>query len=236
MQKILKIFILSIVITTIFNINVTSYAEDMPEKIYYINKNLDLIPQDKKANRKVILITIDDGPSNQSKEILNTLLKHKAPAIFFINGNHHKEYPENINIEFKAGFTIGNHTWSHPNLKKLSLDKAKKEISSNTELIEKITGAKPTFFRPPYGVITPEIKNMVKKDGMLSMNWSGAAKDWEKSTKDKKVFMKNVLDSLHSGEILLLHEHPWTAKYLDELLVEIESRGYTFADPKKIIY
>ena len=120
------------------------------------------------------------------------------------------------------------------NLSKTSKDNVNKEIDSNTKLIKKITGEDPAFFRPPYGVSNKYVRDTVKKDGMIFMNWSGAAKDWEKNTRDEKVFTSNVTKYLHPGEILLIHEHEWTAKYLDDLLTELEKKGYTFIDPKDI--
>ncbi len=201
---------------------------------YYINKNFDLIPNDKNTNKKVILITIDDGPGKTDKDLIAILNKHNAKAIFFINGIHDKTNPGNIKMLFDAGFAIGNHTWSHPNLKKTKNETVKKEINDNTELIAKITGENPKFFRPPFGISTPYAKDLIKKDGMIFMNWSGAAKDWEKNAKDKKVFTKNVMGNLHNGEILLLHGHLWTVKYLDDLLTAIELKGYTFVDPNQI--
>ncbi len=209
-----------------------SYATVIPG--YHINKNIDLVPNDPKGNKKVILITIDDGPSKYGRDMVATLLRHKAPAIFFINGIHDKDNVGNIAFESKLGFYIGNHTWDHANLTKIKKEKVQKEIDDNTKLITKETGKAPKFFRSPFGMGNSYIKNLVKKDGMISMNWSGAAKDWEKSTRDKKVFLKNVMADLHPGEILLIHEHEWTSKYLDELLTTLEAKGYTFLDPNQI--
>ena len=202
---------------------------------YHVSSNYDLVANDKKNTSKVILITIDDGPSKYSRGMADTLIKHKAKAIFFINGTHDKDNPGNIAYEAKLGFTIGNHTWDHPNLKLVkSNDKIKKEIDDDIALITKITGSAPKFFRSPFGVSSTYSRELVKKENMLSMTWSGAAKDWEKSARDEKVFMKNITGPLHPGEILLIHEHEWTAKYLDDLLTTLADKGYTFADPSDI--
>lgn len=225
-------YFISILIITLLS-PAFSYAELKTE--YHINKNFDIIPNDKNANKKVILITIDDGPSKYSKDMVNTLLRHNAKAIFFINGIHNKNYPNNITFEANSGFIIGNHTWDHLNLKKeKNIEKIKKEIINNTNLISKLTGSDPIFFRPPYGVNTQYVKDLIKKNNMISMNWSGSAKDWGKNTKNEKIFMNNVLTNLHPGEILLIHEHEWTAKYLDKLLTMLENKGYEFVDPHKI--
>ena len=204
---------------------------------YHVDSSYNVVPNDKNDNRKIILITIDDGPSKYGKGMTDTLIKHNAKAIFFINGMHDKNNTGNIEYEYKKGFTIGNHTWDHPNLKLIkNNDKIKKEIEDDSKLITKITGIPPRFFRPPFGMNTVYAKDLVKKENMISMNWSGAAKDWEKNTKDKKIFLKNVTTDLHPGEILLIHEHEWTAKYLDDLLTMLEQKGYAFVDPSAITY
>ncbi len=232
MKNTFKIIILTAII--FIGINELVYADTKIKPGYHISKEFNLIPNDIKTNKKVILITIDDGPTKYTKGMIDVLDKHNIKAIFFINGTHNKDAPNTISEIYQRGQTIGNHTWSHLNLKKISEEKTKKEIESNSELIKKITGQNPLFFRAPFGVSTPYARNLVKKDNMIFMNWSGAALDWDKKTKKKEVFMQNVLKDLHPGEILLLHEHPWTLEFLDELLTTIESKGYTFANPKDI--
>lgn len=202
---------------------------------YYVNKNFDLVPNDKTLNKKVVLITIDDGPGKADRDLIDTLKKHNAKAIFFINGIHDKAFKGNIKMIYDAGFSIGNHTWNHPNLKKIKEDIIKKEITDTSKLIVKLTGQSPKFFRPPYGITNTFTKDLVKKEGMISMNWSGSTLDWEKNSQNEKIFLKNVLDGLHDGEIILMHGHIWTAKFLDNLMTEIEKKGYTFADPGNIL-
>lgn len=237
MENYLKIILISLFLLSVSN---NSMAETIPtynteSSGYHINKYFDLVPNNKNGNKKVVLITIDDGPTKRALEMMTILNKHKAKAIFFVNGNHSKDAPNIIEQEAKGGFTVGNHTWSHMNLKKeKDVNKIKKEIDKNTEIITKLTGSAPRFFRPPYGASSSYVRDLVKKDNMVFMNWSGAALDWESSTKDEKVFLKNVMGTIHDGEILLIHEHPWTVKYLDALLTTLEQKGYKFVDPSEI--
>jgi peptidoglycan/xylan/chitin deacetylase (PgdA/CDA1 family) len=231
-KKIITIlFLLAFIIPALTNASVNAVSKNG----YRVDKQFNIIPNDPKANKKVVLITIDDGPSKYSKDMMSTLKKHKAGAIFFINGNHVKSYPGNLEEEVKSGFPVGNHTWSHPNLSKIKDSKIKDEIEKNSKLIKDKTSSNPKFFRSPYGVSTKYSRDLVKQEGMISMNWSGAAKDWEKSARDQKIFNKNVIDGLHDGEIILIHEHEWSSKNLDGLLTEIEKKGYAFADPNQII-
>lgn len=202
---------------------------------YHVNKSFDLVPNDPKGDKKVVLITIDDGPTKYAESMMNTLDKHNAKAIFFINGIHVKnELKDVLKTEVDRGFAVGNHTWSHPYLKRISFEAAKSEIDKNSKLIEGSTGEAPKFFRAPFGESTQEERDYIKGKGMIYMNWSGSVKDWEAKSKNKDVFMNNVMKDLHPGEIILIHEHKETDMYLDELLTKIEEKGYIILDPKNI--
>ena len=211
-------------------------TETADEDKYKIISRSVIAPVDILNKKKVVLLTIDDGPSLRTKEIMTVLKTHNANAIFFINGNKDKNNPGVIGEIEKEGFSLGNHTWSHMNLKKQMNDSLiEKEINRTSDLIKKSTGTPPRFFRAPYGESNPKIRKIIKDDGMLFMDWSGAAMDWDKSTSDQEVFVGNVMKNVHSGSIILLHEHPWSLANLDALLNKLEEEGYTYVNPKNII-
>ena len=205
--------------------------------VQYLIKDYSLvIPKDPKDNKKVVLLTIDDGPSVRTLEMLPILKKHNAKAIFFINGMNDKSHPGTIAQTAKEGFLVGNHTWSHLDLKKeKDTSVSDKEITKNSELINKLTGSMPKFFRPPYGDGNKNIIKFVKDNGMIFMDWSTAAKDWEKPARAKDVFISNVTKNLTPGSIILIHEHPWSLSNLDALLSTLDSLGYTYVDPNNIV-
>lgn len=216
-------------------INIPKEVVVNSEKYKIVNRSV-VIPENILNKKKVVLLTIDDGPSSRTKEIINILNKHNAKGIFFINGMHEKGYPNVIADIVKEGHVVGNHTWNHLNLKKeKNLKIIESEINKNTELINKLTGSNPRFFRAPYGESNAYIRELVKDDGMLFMDWSGAALDWDKSTIEKDIFIGNVMKNIHSGSIILIHEHPWSVANLDSLLTTIESEGYTYVNPSDII-
>lgn len=212
----------------------TSIPISQTTKSYKVDKNFRIVPIDPNADKKVVLLTIDDGPSKQSENLMKILEKYNIKAIFFINGIHDKEYAGVIKKEYDAGHTIGNHTWQHLNLSKIKEATALDEINKNTKLIKDITGEDPHFFRPPFGVSTPYVREYLKKENMIFMNWSGSTLDWEKSARDKKVFVNNVMKNLQNGTIILMHEHQWDTDNLEDLILAIQAKGYTFANPKEI--
>lgn len=204
-------------------------------KYKIINRNL-VIPVDQTNNNKVLLLTIDDGPSKRTKEIMEILKNHKAGAIFFINGMHEENNIGVIEEIYKKGFTVGNHTWNHINMNKENdIKVVENEILKNGELIENLTWAPTRFFRAPYGESNSNIRKFIKDNGMIFMDWSGATKDWDKSTIEKDIFINNALVDLHPGSIILIHEHPWSVANLDGLLTTLDEKGYTYIDPKDII-
>lgn len=216
--------------------NVKPVEQKVTGKQYKILKRNIVSSVDKSDKDKIVLLTIDDGPSPRTKEMLDVLDKHNAKAIFFINGIHNKNNAGIIKEINERGFAVGNHTWDHLNLKKEKNSKIiEKEINKNSDLIKQETGSNPRFFRAPYGESNQAVRDLIKNDGMIMMDWSGAAMDWNKSTKEKDIFVGNVMKNIYSGSIILIHEHPWSLANLDALLTDMESKGYTFVDPKDII-
>lgn len=203
-------------------------------KYKIINRSV-VVPVDKIKNYKSVLLTIDDGPSVRTKEMLTILNKHKAKAIFFVNGIHNKNNKGVIEEINKEGFTVGNHTLNHLNLKKTSDSKIiENEIDKNNDLITTLLGTSPRFFRAPYGESNTYIRKLIKDKNMIFMDWSGAAQDWNKSTIEKDIFVNNVMNDIHPGSIILIHEHPWSVANLDALLTALENKGYTYVDPNNI--
>lgn len=203
---------------------------------YVVIGRSTIAPKNILNKSKVVLLTIDDGPSIRTREMVRILNTHNVKAIFFINGIHDKDNQGIIQQLEEEGFAIGNHTWSHINLKKeKDTNIIEKEINDNTNLIIKLTNNYPRFFRAPFGESNTYIRKLAKDQGMIFMDWSGSALDWDKSTKEKDIFISNVMSNVHSGSIILIHEHPWSVANLDALLTTLEIAGYTYVDPRNII-
>ncbi|TCZ81242.1 polysaccharide deacetylase family protein [Paenibacillus albiflavus] len=208
------------------------------EKTYHMNKNYDIVPNDPDGNKKIVLLTVDDGPKDEDmiKSLIATLDKHEAKAIFFMNGYRIKQKPELLTLIYESGQILGNHAWDHNDLKKASKDTVDQQIGDVQATVKEITGEVPQFFRPPYGSGNDYVKEVVKKHDMLYMTWSNGSLDWEMTNKknDPNKVIENVLNQLHSGSNILMHELPWTAEAMDKLLTTLEDKGYSFVDPRAI--
>ncbi|AKG35439.1 polysaccharide deacetylase family protein [Paenibacillus durus] len=207
--------------------------------LYHMNKNYDIKPNEESTNKKVVLLTFDDGPKEAKliNLIFDTLDKHKAKAIFFVNGYRIKEHPELLKLIQERGGIIGNHSWDHIVLKDKPYTAVKKQIEDVQRIVKEVTGETPVFFRPPHGAGGDVGRKIAAENGMLYMTWSNGSLDWtmkEKDTGKTEKLIKNVTDQLHPGSNILMHELPWTAEALDKLLTTLTSKGYGFADPRSI--
>ncbi|OCT12503.1 xylanase deacetylase [Paenibacillus pectinilyticus] len=216
----------------------TAPVQEIVAKTYHLNKNYDIVPNDPNGNKKVVLLTFDDGPKDQTmnQSLIDTLKKHKAKAIFFMNGYRIKQKPELVKLVFDSGNPIGNHAWDHDNLKDMTNEKIDQQVDDNQKIIKELTGQAPQFFRPPFGSGNDYLKTKIKNNKMLYMTWSNGSLDWEMTNakNDPNKVVENVLQQLHFGSNILMHELPWTVSILDTLLTKLEEKGYTFVDPNAI--
>lgn len=214
----------------------TEHADPFVEKTYMMNENYIIIPKDEEANKKVILLTFDDGPKEEDmvSKMLEVLAKHEAYAIFFVNGYRVEQNPELLQMIYNAGHAIGNHSWDHINLREQNEETIDQQVEKVQTIVKELTGEAPMFFRPPHGAGNDYLKEKVKEEGMLYMTWSTSPEDWVKENQTAEMIVKNTLERVHSGANLLMHELPWTVEALDDLLTELDEAGYSFVHPKAI--
>ncbi|RPF56139.1 polysaccharide deacetylase family protein [Aquisalibacillus elongatus] len=214
-----------------------SQEEENQKPQYYMNENGFFKPIDD-ADSKVVLLTIDDAPDGHTLEMAETLKEYDAPAIFFVNG-HFMDTEEEKEIVRKIhdmGFYIGNHTYSHVNLREVSKEEQKEEILKLNGIIEEVIGAKPTYFRPPFGANTDYARDFVKDQGMYWMNWSFGYdyfNDYMEADALEEIMLTTNL--LVDGANILMHDREWTNEALPNILEGYQEQGFDFLDPALII-
>ncbi len=220
-------------------IDADTLADKKVEALYQVNeKNWSIEPIDPvQTDAKVVLLTIDDAPDKHALEMAQTLKQLNAPAIFFVNG-HFLETPEKQAMlkEIHAlGFAIGNHTYSHPYLPKLSAEAQTNEIIQVSDQVEAITGERPTYFRAPNGANTDVTREVVRNEQMILMNWTYGY-DWETAYMSKEAITDIMVNSelLTNGANLLMHDRDWTAAGLADIITGLRNKGYGFVDPAQI--
>lgn len=205
-------------------------------KTHYMNQNYFLKPVDEDGDRRVVLLTFDDGPKEEAllTSILDTLDRHEAKAIFFVNGFRVRQNPDLLRLIDERGHVVGNHSYDHIVLKNEPADVVDRQLEDVQAIVEETIGKTPRFFRPPNGAGGDYAREKARELGMLYMNWSNGSMDWDDNRNDPDGVIRTVMDQLNPGNIILMHELSWTAEALDELLTRIREEGYRFLHPEAI--
>jgi Predicted xylanase/chitin deacetylase len=188
---------------------------------------------------KRIYLTFDCGYENGNTPlILDALKKHKAPATFFVVGNFVSTSGDLLKRMVDEGHAVGNHTFSHPDMSKISTQEAfAKELSQVEELFKETTGTEmEKYYRPPQGKYNEANLQMAKDMGYKTFFWSLAYVDWYQDQQpSKEEAFEKLLGRIHPGAIVLLHNTSSTnGQILDELLSKWEDMGYTFHPLKEL--
>lgn len=173
---------------------------------------------------KVVALTFDDGPSKHTEKILNTLKKENARATFFIVGNKASFYQSTLLKMVAGGNEIGNHSYSHKLLTRLSNEEFKKEIDKTQEVIFETTGYISKLIRPTYGGYSDKL--MSNTDLKLTL-WDVDSSDWR--YKSERKIVNNVLNYVEDGDIILMHDtFARTASSVEKIIKELKNDGFVF--------
>jgi probable sporulation protein (polysaccharide deacetylase family) len=158
-------------------------------------------------------------------DMLKTLKKHHITASFFLEGNWVKKNPDLAKMIVDAGHEVGNHSYSHPDMSRLSADRARMEMVKTNEVIEATTGKKCSLFAPPSGSYRDETVKIADELKMETIMWTVDTVDWQKPKPD--VLINRVMSKVGNGSLILMHPTESTAKALDRLITLIEKKKLT---------
>lgn len=192
------------------------------------------------TEQKVVALTFDDGPNSVfTPQILEILRENHAKASFFVVGSRVKESPQIAKQIVSEGHELANHTYSHPDMRRLSVKQLLNEVERTEEVIEETTGQKPKLFRPPGGFYNEPTVQAMREHGFLVVMWS-----WHQDTRDwtdpgvGKIVNK-VLKNAQKGDIILFHDHggdrKQTVQALRQILPELTRRGYQFITVSELL-
>ncbi len=178
-----------------------------------------------KSTDKLIAITFDDGPSAYTDKLLDELKEYNAKCTFFVLGSCAKNNKEKLLRMKNEGHEIANHSYTHPNLRRLSRAGIANQIDSCDNVVREHTGLETTMVRPPYGAFNSVVKDeLIKRDKSIIM-WSVDTLDWK--YKNASYVRNYVINHAGDGEIVLLHDiHPTTVEGFISALPVLVKKGY----------
>lgn len=193
----------------------------------YINikkKNIDY-------DDKVVALTFDDGPSKYTTKILDILKKYDACGTFFVIGNKVEFYYDTLKRMINEGSEIGNHSYNHKWLNRLSEKEFKEELNKTQEKIKKVTGFTPKLFRPTYGGYSDRLKSYTD---LIFVLWDVDSSDWKVKRKDK--ILNNIIPNVKDGSIILMHDnHEYSANAIESVVQTLKDKGYKFVTVSELL-
>jgi polysaccharide deacetylase family sporulation protein PdaB len=171
-----------------------------------------------------VALTFDDGPNRKhTPQILDILRQYNVKGTFFVLGEQVRENPAMLKRIAEEGHEIGNHTFSHPQLKKLSDEKVREQIVSTQEEIRAVLGFAPKLLRPPYGAYKKASLSLFEELGLHVILWSVDTNDWRRKG---DVIARTVSRDSKNGSIILFHDSKTeTVRVLPQIIEELKGRG-----------
>lgn len=173
------------------------------------------------AKVNCVALTFDDGPGRYTQQVLDALTKHGAKATFFVIGTQIERFPELVKAEVADGMELGNHTWDHANLTRLTPAQQREELRRVDASLSSLVGVSTRFMRPPGGALTHSEKVAL---GKPIADWAVDTEDWR--TRNTASTIK-AASAAKPGEIVLMHDiHASTAAGVEQIVKNLQAKGY----------
>lgn len=192
------------------------------------------------VQEKLLALTFDDGPSPTfTEKILDLLTKYNAKGTFFVMGKQAEKYPNIILREFREGHEIGNHTYNHREVNKMSSEELKKDLEHAHQVIFRIIGKDMRVFRPTSGFYDEKIVRVAKllNYKVVIWTWGQDSRDWTGIS--GQIIASRILSTVKPGNIILFHDrggdHSNTVRALEILLPTLTNQGYQFTTVSSLL-
>lgn len=198
----------------------TSYEYDV-----YLGQEFD-------PDKPMIALTFDDGPNYNTNKIIDILNNFKVKATFFVLGQNIEGHEEILTKMANNNLEIGNHTYSHKLLTKMSPEKIQEEVNKTNDLITNITSKQPTLLRTSYGSFTKKIRSSVD---MPIIIWNIDTLDWKYHSSER--IANSILSKVKDGDIILMHDiYNATANALEIAIPKLLEQGYQLVTVSELFY
>lgn len=197
----------------------------------------DLVYFQCRVQDKVIALTFDDGPhATNTPRLLDILKERGIKATFFLVGRSAATWPEIVKRTVDEGHEIANHTWSHPELNRMSTAGVINQLQKAHDAIKKAGGVDPILYRPPFGATLLHQRIAIHKHFQYpTINWDVDTLDWKSPRSAAKVH-DEIIKLTKPGSIILCHDtHPETIDAMPETLDELAALGYHFVTVTQLI-
>ena len=189
------------------------------------------------AQHRELALTFDDGPGPYTPQVLAALEAGRVPATFFQIGVLQRYFSASTSAIVQAGFVIGDHTYGHAPMSKLSAADQRTQILKDSSVIGQFGAPFPRLFRPPYGLFNRTTLNILRQFRMLMVLWTVDTDDYR--LPGVGAIVQSVLNGARPGAIILLHDaggnRMETAEALPVIIRALRARGYRLVTVPRLL-
>ncbi|MBH0170121.1 polysaccharide deacetylase family protein [Fictibacillus sp. 18YEL24] len=189
---------------------------------------------------KVVALTFDDGPTDNTDEILSILKEEGVKATFFVTGREIEENLKEAKEIVAEGHELGNHSYSHERMVLKTPSYIRNEIESTDKLIRKAGYEGKIHFRPPYGKKLIGLPYYLDKHDRKTILWNIEPETYPEIASDSTKIVKHVSRNIQPGSIILLHvmydSRTETMKSVKGIITDLKAKGYTFKTVSEMIH
>jgi len=182
---------------------------------------------------KEVWLTIDDGPAEDTRGVLDLFDRHDVKATFFVKGELAEAHADAAREIVRRGHSLANHSQTHPSGSFWCLPPGRiaSEIDGCNRAIASVAGAPPRWFRAPVGMKNPAVHPALARRGMRLIGWTARGFDGVRA--DPREVLSRILPHLRPGAIIVLHQgRDHSVRVLEHVIVAVKERGYAFVIPE----
>ena len=189
--------------------------------LYYFGDD-GKVTRDVDGSKPMVALTYDDGPSIYTNTIIDVFEQYGGKCTFFIVGDRINWNEDPAKREGELNYELGNHTYSHNTLTKLTEEQIKEKLQKTDDELLRVTGRKTTCLRPPGGSYNDKVKNSA---GMPIIIWSVDTEDWKSRNANK--ICNRVIGKVKDGDIVLMHDlYESTAEATKRIVPALVKAGF----------
>ena len=200
--------------------------ENIEQSVSDEEKYMEIL-KEKYEEKKILVLSFDDGPSKYTHDLIDELNKRKINATFFVLGENIEKFHDTLEFEVDSGNEIGIHSYKHKLFTKLTEKEIKEQINKTKDLIYDISHIDVTLIRVPYGAINDNVKTILENESLTNVLWDVDSLDWKFKNKSKTY--NYMLKKIKGNDIILMHDSFKTSvDAAIELVDKLSREGYIF--------
>ncbi len=232
-SKTIKIALLMVVVVVLLAVN---FGGSPLASVFFARTDKKLPIYNVATEEKKVAISFDAAwGADKTEGIIELLNEFDVQATFFLVGFWVDEYPEKVRLIDKAGYEIGTHSNTHPDMALLSESEMREELSISMQKITEVTGKEVKLFRPPYGSYNDSLITISDSLGLKTIQWDTDSLDWKGLSATN--IATRVIQRVTNGSIILMHNNSDNILgALRLILSHLTQKGYEVTSIGDLVY